>query len=122
MKTKYLPYWLAIITLACAMMGGCTLCRNQAVAYAEDYQQQGHEVRIIAYDLTIPGRAYSAFVFDFHAQAQVFQGGKWRYISGLANRPYLRDEADFQTKRINVIYELDDFKQRLQEKANARNR
>ena len=114
---------IGIILIAISITGcSLSLCRDQAVKYADHYAAQGYEVRIIAYDLTLPGRAYSAFVFDFHAQAQVSQEGKWLYVSGLANRPYLRDVADFETKRINVIYELDEFKQRLQEKSNARNR
>jgi hypothetical protein len=106
MKTKYLPYWLAIITLACAMMGGCTLCRNQAVLDAGRYQAQGYRAQVATYDLQLDGLLWGGGIWTHHAQAVVWKDGKMQWVGPLG----LSEEPTFRVKRMVVFWDVDEYR------------
>ena len=119
MKPRYLPYWLTAISMACALMGGCTTCRETALRDATTYSAQGYETKICSYDLLMDGLIWGGGMWPRHAQACIRRDdGTMSYVGMLG----LSDEPTFRLGRQLVIWDVDEFKQVVvePEKSNSR--
>ncbi len=97
---------LAVIVLSAVLLG-CTVCREAAVRDAERYSTQGYQVRIATYDLKLDGLLYGSFLWTHHAQAQVYQDGKWQWVCELGG---LCDTSTFGIKRMVVVWDVEEYK------------
>ena len=106
-----LTHWcvvrIFIVTLLCFFLACCTLCREAAIRDAERYANEGYPARIATYDLKLDGLLYGAFLWTHHAQAQIYQNGRWLWICEFNG---LCDESTFGIKRMVVLWDVEDYK------------
>lgn len=72
-----------ILFISFLLISSCTLCRYQALKDAETARAQGYEVRLVTYEMGFLGKAWGAFIWDYHTEIQVKDSeGQWRWWNG----------------------------------------
>jgi hypothetical protein len=104
------PVRIFIVAFIVSLLACCTLCRDGAVRDAERYAKRGYEARIATYDLKMDGSLYGAFLWNHHAQAQVYHSGKWLWVCELKG---LCEEPTFRVNRMVVLWDVEDYKNAL---------
>ena len=101
---------LVFAAFVLSVLVSCAICREAAIRDAEQYAMQGYEVRIATYDLKLDGLLYGGFLWMYHAQAQVYQHGKWYWACELGG---LCDEPTFRIKRLTVLWDPHEYKRAI---------
>lgn len=77
---------LDLLLLLCALLillfCSCSTCRRIACEDALSYQAKGYLTRIAVYKVGTDGLIMGLGMWTHHAQAQVYVGGEWKWVSG----------------------------------------
>ena len=102
---------LAVLILSLCSCGIHT-CRVQSILDAEKYASQGYDTRISVYRQGFEGKAWGAFIWQYHAQAQVYKDDKWKWV-GMTG---LSDTPTFSVAKDEIYYwTVNEYKRLLEE-------
>jgi hypothetical protein len=85
-----------ILVLSLFFLTSCQTCRVTSCEDAKYYKSQGYQTRIAVYKTGLDGKLYGAFIWDYHAQAQVKMGNEWKWAGnfGLSDTPSFSVKGD----------------------------
>ena len=102
---------LAVLILSLCSCGIHT-CRVQSINDAERYSQQGYDTRVAVYRQGFEGKAWGAFIWQYHAQAQVYKDDRWYWVGKFG----LSDTSTFSITGNEIYYwTVNEYKRLLEE-------
>lgn len=88
--------WFIAILLLGMFLTSCHTCRVTSCEDAQYYKSQGYSTRIAIYHIGLDGRLYGAFIWKYHAQAQVKMDNEWKWVGkfGPSDNPTFSIQGD----------------------------
>ena len=101
-----LTSWKALLIL-CALslfLLSCQTCRKTSIDDARYWESKGYQTRVAVYRVGWDGKIMGLGIWEFHAQAQVFINGEWKWADGdsVSERPMYTIDNDIWYWQVNI--------------------